>query len=54
MTKKQALKILEDMPDSEFNIFLDNLPQRTQLCVKGRMVDWRDVLPEWYIKAEGK
>ena len=50
MTTEQALQVLEEMPDGEFNEFLDELPMRTQLCVKGGLVNWRDVLPEWYIK----
>jgi len=51
MTKETALGILENMPDDEFNEFLNNLPMRTQLCVKGGLVNWKDVLPDWYIKG---
>lgn len=52
MTKEDALQILENMPDDAFSEFLGSLPMRTQLCVKGGLVDWRDVLPEWYIKIK--
>ena len=54
MSKKQALKILEDMPDKEFNAFLDNLPYRVQLLVKAHFVDWQEVLPQWYILSAEK
>jgi len=56
MTKTQALKTLEEMSDENFMSFLNNLPTRVQLCVKGGLVDWREVLPGWYIKQrkEGK
>ena len=46
--KHDALKALESMSDEEFNAFLGSLPSRVQLLVRGRMVDWREVLPEWY------
>jgi len=56
MTQAQALQKLEDMSDEDFMSFLNNLPMRVQLCVKGGLVDWREVLPGWYIKQrkEGK
>ena len=55
MTKenKQTLKTLEQMTDKEFNIFLARCPMRIQLMIKGYMVDWREVLPSWYIKLKG-
>lgn len=49
-TKDEALKSLEAMNDKEFNIFLKKCPNRVQLLVRGRMVDWREVLPDYYIK----
>ena len=52
--KHEALKALEAMTDQEFNEFLGSLPARVQLLVKGRMVDWREVLPEWYILSANK
>ena len=50
---KRALKILEQMADEEFNTFLGKCPQRTQMIVKGGLVDWREALPGWYIKLKG-
>ena len=50
MTKEKALNILEKMTDRKFTTFLDNLPLRTQMLVKARFVDWREVLPQWYIE----
>ena len=50
MEKSKALKLLEAMPDQEFNAFLSGLPARVGMLVRSRMVDWREVLPEWYIK----
>jgi len=51
MSNEQALKVLEAMSDKDFNDFLNNLPMRTQLCVKSGLVDWKEVLPQWYIKT---
>lgn len=48
-----ALKKLEAMPEAEFQTFLKSLPQRVQLLVRGGMVEWKKVLPEWYIKIYG-
>ena len=53
MTQKKALEELEKMTDAEFDKFLNSLPQRTQLCIKGGLCDWRSVCPEWYIKQKG-
>jgi hypothetical protein len=44
-----ALEKLKEMTDNQFNEFLESLPTRVQLCVKGGLVHWQDVLPEWYI-----
>lgn len=50
MSKQEAIKIVEDMPEDKFQEFFNNLPMRTQLCVKGGLVDWRECLANWYIK----
>ena len=52
MTNPEALKELENLSDEAFNIFLEGLPSRVKLMVKGRMVDWREVLPDWYIREK--
>lgn len=54
MKEKEALNILKDMNDKDFNIFLDKLPARVKLLIRGRMVDWKEVLPQWYIKITKK
>lgn len=50
MTEEEALQKLDEMEDKEFMEFLDSLPPRVVLMVKGRMVNWREVLPAWYVK----
>lgn len=50
MTYAVALSTLEEMPEPEFQKFFKSLPQRTQLIVRGGLANWREVLPEWYIK----
>lgn len=45
----EALKKLEAMTDEEFNKFLASCPQRVQLLVRGGMVEWKKVLPAWYM-----
>jgi hypothetical protein len=52
MSKEDALIILEAMPEPEFQAFYAKLPGRTRLLVGGGLVDWREVLPSWYIKRE--
>jgi hypothetical protein len=54
MTKQEAIKILEDMPENKFQEFLKSLPMRTQLLVKSGFVDWRDCLSEWYLTKHKK
>ncbi len=49
-----ALKTLEAMPDADFQAFLTSLPSRVQLLVRSGMSDWRNVLPQWYIKSLSK
>lgn len=51
MTNSQALQILEDMAEDDFQVFFKSLPERVQLCVRGGLVSWKEVLPEWYIKS---
>jgi len=53
MKNSDALAKLEQMPEDEFQTFFKGLPYRVQFCCKGRLVNWRDVLPEWYIIKEG-
>ena len=50
MNKKQALKQLWAMTDKDFATFLNSLPARVGLAVRGGLVRWVDVLPSWYIK----
>ena len=52
MTKKQALKLLEKMTDTEFGIFFDKLPERVRILVRAGFVNWKEILPEWYIKSK--
>jgi len=55
MIKEDALKILEEMSENEFQEFFTALPYRVQLCCKGGLVNWKEVLPQWYInRKEGK
>jgi hypothetical protein len=49
MDTEKALKILMEMNEREFQTFFDSLPPRVKLMVKGGMVDWKEVLPQWYI-----
>ncbi len=50
MSKEQALAILDAMPEPEFQAWFKALPMKVQLCVRGGLVNWTDVLPEWYIR----
>lgn len=50
MSTAQALTELEALPKPEFDTFFKWLPARTQILLRGGMVDWHNVLPEWYIK----
>ena len=49
---EEALQKLEQMPEIEFQNFFRSLPLRVQMLVRSGMADWRQVLPEWYIKYE--
>jgi hypothetical protein len=53
MSKEEATKILEEMPENDFQLFFKKLPYRVQLLVKGGLVDWRECLSGWYIREEG-
>ena len=50
MTIKEAERIIEKMTDSEYDVFLKSLPLRTQYLIRSGIVNYRDVLPKWYIK----
>lgn len=50
MTNAEALNILENMPEVEFQEFYNSLPYRTRLCCEGGLVNWKDVLPQWWVK----
>ena len=54
MTKKEALTILENMPEEEFQVFYMKLPHRTTLLLQAGMVDWKEVLPGWFLKFGGE
>jgi len=47
-----ALKILEEMPEEEFQKFFKSLPYRVQLLCQGGLVAWKEVLPQWYVKSQ--
>lgn len=47
---RDASKTLETLPEDKFQAFFQSLPARVQLLVRGGLVDWREVLPQWYIK----
>lgn len=49
---EKALLIIETMPDDQFNRFLMTTPPRVQMLVRGRMCDWKKVLPQWYVQFE--
>ena len=53
MSKAEAIKALEEMPEDEFQTFFKGLPGRTQLLIKGGLVDWRECLADWYIRKGG-
>ena len=53
MSKIEAIKVLEEMPEDDFQSFFKGLPGRVQLLVKGGMVDWRECLSDWYIRDGG-
>jgi len=52
MEKEKALKVLEEMPEPEFQEFYKALPARVRLCCEGGLVNWKEVLPEWYLKRQ--
>ena len=52
MSKEEALKIIEAMPDDELQSFYQKLPARAKLGIHSGLVNWRDVLPGWYIHLQ--
>ena len=52
MTKPEALQILENMSENQFQEFYKSLPYRVQICCGGGLVDWKEVLPRWWIKHQ--
>lgn len=50
MSKNEAIRALELMPEDKFQAFFKGLPGRVQLLVSGGLVDWRDCLADWYIR----
>lgn len=42
------MKKLTELSDEEFNKFFDQLPLRVQILIKGKLVAWQEVLPEYY------
>ena len=52
LAEAKVLKTLEEMPEEEFQAFFKSLPYRTRLCCQGGLVDWREVLPYWYLKKK--
>jgi len=54
MSKIEAIKVLEEMPEDKFQAFFKGLPGRVQLLVTGGMVDWRECLADWYIRERGR
>lgn len=53
MTEQNALDILMKISDKEFDEFLNSthVPERARMLIKGKMADWKTVLPQYYIKA---
>jgi len=43
-------KTIENIEDSEFDVFFDWLPERVKLPVRSGLVDWKITLPEWFEK----
>ena len=39
------------MSTQRFNSFMLTLPDRVQMLVRSGMCNWREVLPEWYVKS---
>ena len=50
MNETEALEILENMPEEEFQEFFKSLPYRTQVGCRSGLLDWKEVLPKWYVK----
>ena len=54
MKIKEALIVLENMPEKQFQEWFGDLPYKVRLMVGGGLVNWREILPIWYIKTERK
>ena len=52
MKIKEALIVLENMPEKQFQEWFRALPCRVRLMVGGGLVNWREILPIWYIKQQ--
>lgn len=39
---------LKALSNEQFDAFFITLPLRVQMLIKGKMVDWREVLPQYY------
>jgi len=50
MTESDALNILEAMPEDTFQAFFSSLPARVRLVVGSGLCNWKEVLPQWYVK----
>lgn len=42
------LQSIEAMSEEDFQAFFASCPSRVQLLVRGGMVNWREVLPQYY------
>jgi hypothetical protein len=49
-TKAEALKAIDGMDDKKLNEFIEKCPPRVQILVRGHMVDYREVLADWYMR----
>ena len=47
--EREALEVLEAMPEPEFQSFFNSLPERVRILCRANFTDWRDVLPAWYV-----
>ena len=50
MTQHEAIKILEEMPEDDFQSFFALLPERVKILVKAGFVDWEKTLSIWFLK----
>lgn len=52
MAQYRALLKLEAMTNEQFDEFLSTVPQRTQMLIRARISNWREVLPQYLIEQE--